>query len=138
MFASHWWRPTPTQCFPFTGWAMHSFNACPSLATHYIHAMLVSGIILLILPTAGYSCPTSAGFIASQGDILHYLLPTIDWPCSSDCLLVDLYIWRGKHSSYMNVHMRIWIPWEWLFVLYPSDNKSKNDLSHLYWNEIPT
>ena len=56
--AFHWPQPTPTRCLHFAG-------------TFYIHAMLASGIVFLILPTAGCLSTKSAGLIAGQGDILH-------------------------------------------------------------------
>ena len=51
-----WSRPTPTRCLPFIGHGSYPRDACPFLATPYIHAMLVSGIFLLILPSAGCIC----------------------------------------------------------------------------------
>ena len=55
-------------------------------------------------------------FSLSSGRHLRFSsLPAIDWSCSSDCSLVDLYIWRGKHfyirtpiwtHTYTHTHMR--------------------------------
>ena len=53
---SHWSRPTPTQRLSFVGHGLHPHDACSSLTTPDIHAMLVSGIVLLILPTGRYIC----------------------------------------------------------------------------------
>ena len=71
MLVLHWSRlPTPAQRLPFIGHGPHPHDACLSLATHYIHAILVPGINLLILPTAECTSTTSAMFIAGEGDIL--------------------------------------------------------------------
>ena len=54
--ASLWSRPTPTQLLPLIGHGLHPRNAYLSLVTSYTHARFVSGIISLILHTAGCIC----------------------------------------------------------------------------------
>ena len=79
MLLPYWtWHP-PTQCLSLIGHGPYPRDAFPSLTTPYINTILFSGIILLILPTAGCICqkhPADSSQVKVIYDIRSLVLPT--------------------------------------------------------------
>ena len=75
MLAFHWSRLTSIRCLFFMGHGLYLCNNCSPLIIAYTHVFLVSDNHFIdFISGRMYLSTTSAGFIASQGDILHKIL----------------------------------------------------------------